>query len=109
MTKTPTSQFMSPEEFKKAFHTFVYQTGGALENKYAVNIAMSNGELVCFLTLATSMQDAFGIAKRAYQAASFPLIGVDRFVVWGICKSNTCPLRGEAHAVLFIVDWSNTN
>ncbi|HTR22580.1 MAG TPA: hypothetical protein VMI10_01250 [Terriglobales bacterium] len=106
---TITNEFLSPEEFKKAFYTFVYHTKGALDNKYAVNIAMSNGKLVCFFTFASSMQEAFEIAKRAYQAASFPLAGVDRFVVWGICKSTTCILKGEAHALLFIVDWSNTN
>jgi hypothetical protein len=109
MQQPVTNHFVSPGKFKEAFYTFVYETENALDNKYAVNVAISSGELVCFLTFASSFQDAFSIAKRVYQAAAYPLVGVDHFVVWGISKSSTCPLGGESHALLFIVDWSTTN
>jgi hypothetical protein len=48
------------------------------------------------------------VRKRLVQASRYPKVGVDQFVVHGICKSSTCPCRGDNHFVLFTVDWSTT-
>jgi hypothetical protein len=109
MQETVTNKFLSSDEMKNAFYKFLYQTEGALDHKYAVNVRTSAGQFMCFLTFASSFQEAFESAKCAYQAAHYPLVGVDKFAVLGICKSTTCPFKGESHAVLFLIDWSTAN
>jgi hypothetical protein len=69
----------------------------------------SGGELLSLLTIASTFEEAFQIAKSAYQASSYPKVGVDQFLVHGICKSSTCPCGGDDHFVLFTVDWSTNS
>src|SRR5271163_18780 len=86
-------------EFAQKLTAFLYAIPVALESKYTVNVRPNGGELLCFFTFASSFEEAFQTAKSAYQASSYPKVGVDQFVVHGICKSSTCPHRNNDHSV----------
>lgn len=104
------NQFLPVDgKFNQTLREFLYATPVALESKYTVNIRPNRGELLSLLTIASTFEEAFQIAKSAYQASSYPKVGVDQFVVHGICKSSTCPCRGDDHFVLFTVDWSTNS
>jgi hypothetical protein len=104
------NQFLPVDgKFNQTLREFLYATPVALESKYTVNIRPNRGELLSLLTIASTFEEAFQIAKSAYQASSYPKVGVDQFVVHGICKSSTCPWGGDDHFVLFTVDWSTNS
>ena len=104
------NQFLPVDgKFNQTLREFLYATPVALESKYTVNIRPNGGELLSLLTIASTFEEAFQIAKSAYQASSYPKVGVDQFVVHGICKSITCPYGGDDHFVLFTVDWSTNS
>jgi hypothetical protein len=104
------NQFLPVDgKFNQTLYEFLYATPVALEIKYCVNIRPNGGKLLSLLTIASNFEEAFQIAKSAYQASFNPKVGVDQFVVHGICKSSTCPCRGDDHSVLFTVDWSTNS
>lgn len=104
------NQFLPVDgKFNQTLREFLYATPVALESKYTVNIRPNRGELLSLLTIASTFEEAFQIAKSAYQASSYPKVGVDQFVVHGICKSSSCPWGGDDHFVLFTVDWSTNS
>ncbi len=104
------NQFLPVDgKFYQTLREFLYATPVALEMKYTVNIRPNGGELLSLLTIASTFEEAFQIAKFAYQGSSYPQVGVDQFVVYGICKSSTCPRGGDDHFALFTVDWSTNS
>jgi hypothetical protein len=96
-------------EFAQKLYEFLYAIPVAMESKYTVNVRPDGGELLCFFTFASTFEEAFQTAKSAYQTSSYTKVGVDQFVVHGICKSSTCPDRGNDHYVLFTVDWASSS
>lgn len=96
-------------KFNENLFAFLSETTVALESKYAVNIRTKGREVLCLVTFASTFEEAFQIAKSAYQSSPYPKVGVDQFVVHGICKSSTCPFRGDDHFVLFTGVWSTTS
>ncbi len=87
---------------------FLYETPRARKNKYGVCVCHQNGEIFVLLTFASTFEEAFRIAKSAYQASPYPQVGVDHFVVHGICKNSTCRGGGEWRTKTFLVDWSTS-
>jgi hypothetical protein len=96
-------------KFNQKLYEFLYATPVALESKYTVNVRPNGEELLCLFTFASTFEEAFQTAKSAYQASSYPKVGVDEFVVHGTCKSSTCPDRGKDHFVFFTIDWATSS
>jgi len=103
------NQFLPVDgKFSKRLREFLYANPVALDSKYTVNVRHNGGELLCLFTFASTFEDAFQIGKSAYQASPYPKVGIDQFVVHGICKSSNCPCRDADHSVIFTIDWSTT-
>jgi len=96
-------------EFKQKLSEFLYTAPWALDSKYIVLIRPNGGDLLYLFTLASTHQEAFQIAKGVYEASPYPKVSAALFVVNGICKSSTCPSRGEDHPLAFPVGWSPFN
>jgi len=96
-------------KFNQKLYEFLYATPVALESKFTVNVRPNGGQLLCLFTFASTFEEAFQTAKSAYQASSYPKVGVDEFMGLGICKCSTCPARGKDHYVLFTVDWATSS
>jgi hypothetical protein len=107
--KIALNQFLPIGETKVSIYGFLYKTAGARKSKYAVRTCPNRGEILVLFTFASSYEEAFQIAKSAYQASSYPKVGVDRFMVYGICRSGNCRCGGEPRPEVFLVDWSTSH
>jgi uncharacterized protein (DUF2126 family) len=107
-SKIALNQFLPTGETKVSIYGFFYNTAGARKSKYAVRTCPNRGKILVLFTFASSYEEAFQIAKSAYQASSYPRVGVDRFMVYGICRRGNCPCGGDLRPENFFVDWSTS-
>ncbi|MBZ5650991.1 MAG: hypothetical protein LAO18_10955 [Acidobacteriia bacterium] len=91
-----------------SIYGFLYKTAGARKNKYAVTAFPNRGEILVLFTFASSYEEAFQIAKSAYEASTYPKVNVSHFAVHGICQSSTCHCGGEIRIKKFPLDWATT-
>lgn len=106
--KIALNRFLSIGESKVSIYGFLYKAAGARKSKYAVRTCPNQGEILVLFTFASCYEEAFQTAKSAYQESSYPKIGVDRFLVYAICRSRNCPCGGELRPQNFFVDWSTS-
>jgi hypothetical protein len=106
--KLELNKFLPIGKTNATIHGFLYETARARKSKYAVHTCPNRGEILVLFTFASTYEEAFQIAKSAYQESSYPKVGVGHFVVHGICKSSTCRCGGEWRTETFLVDWSTS-
>jgi hypothetical protein len=106
--KVVLNKFLPSGEMQVSIYGFFCNTAGERKSKYAVRTCPNRGEILVLFTFASSYEEAFQTAKSAYHESSYPKIGVDRFLVYAICRSRNCHCGGELRPQNFFVDWSTS-
>jgi len=103
------NEFLPTGKNHVSIYGFFCNTAGPRKSKYAVRTCPNRGEILILLTFASSYEEAFQIAKSAYEKSPYPKVGMDRFAVLAICCSRHCPCGGEVVSQNFFVDWSTSH
>lgn len=103
------NEFLPSGKNHVSIYGFLCNMGGAWKSKYAVRTCPKGAGILVLFTFASSYEEAFQIAKSAYEKSSYPKVGVARFAVLAICRSGDCPCGGELRTQNFFVDWSTSH
>lgn len=106
--KVTLNEFLPIGETNITIQHFLHETAGARGKKYGVHICANDGKAFVLLTFASSYEEAFQIAKAAYQASPYPKVGVGNLVVHGVCPIRGCSCGGQWRPKSFPVDWSKS-